>query len=308
MFTNNDFQLLKNLVQSLGIHIHAYQPPFLNIEEFDNGLRKQIYSDYDYVEEVIEKLNTGFSSDSLYLVSDTFGVSYAIIVSESDATYIVVGPFLRENCIPDTKKIIKENNLNTDHEKVFTQYYSSLPVTKNIDSLIYTFFDYFIKDTKISLKYLTLEFGEMYKELAIQKDPQNNLIIEIIENRYKCENDLMRAISHGDQTKAVLLLSELEKYKTERFGIDGLRKDKNMFITLNVLFRKSVEEVGVHPIHINEVSNSFLTRIEAIQNSSEVANLLIEVINKYCHLVKNYSLKDYSELIVNVINYIEFQI
>ena len=46
----NDYKLLKNILQSQGINIHVFQKPYENMDEFDNGLRKQLYMNYDYTE------------------------------------------------------------------------------------------------------------------------------------------------------------------------------------------------------------------------------------------------------------------
>lgn len=77
---------------------------------------------------------------------------------------------------------------------------------------------------------------------------------------------------------------------------------------MNVLFRKAVENAGVHPYYIDELSTSLAKRIEKACNMLEITNITREFVHKYCLLVKNYALKEYSDVIAECINYIEFNL
>ncbi|MET3742745.1 helix-turn-helix domain-containing protein [Faecalicatena orotica] len=305
----NDYKLLKNILQSQGINIHVFQKPYENMDEFDNGLRKQLYMNYDYTE--VERKLRSLKSSHLYLINDVFGVCYVAITGrdkEDDATYIMAGPYLKRESIPDMDNIISRNKLELYHISMLQEYYNSLPITQDIETTVYTFFEYFVKEIPLKMDYMELEFGEIYKELEIRIEDEDKLTMGLIEDRYRNEDELLEAVECGDQTKAILLMNEIGKYRIEARSRDSFREKQNMTLTLNVLFRKSVQHARVHPAHIDEVSAAFARRIDISTTESELSKLILEMIKRYCRLVQSYSLKNYSAIVAAVINYVEFNI
>ena len=73
--------------------------------------------------------------------------------------------------------------------------------------------------------------------------------------------------------------------------------ESNYCIIFNSLFRKAAESGKVHPIHINQLSTQFAYKIEACKSVEEVTNLTKEMIRKYCFLVKNHSMSNFSMII-----------
>ena len=61
-------------------------------------------------------------------------------------------------------------------------------------------------------------------------------------------------------------------------------------------------------MYIDELSAKFAKQIETICSEREASKLKIQMIRKYCILVKNYSLKGYSPFIQKIINYIEMNL
>lgn len=305
----NDYKLLKNILQSQGINIHVFQKPYENMDEFDNGLRKQLYMNYDYTE--VERKLRSLKSSHLYLINDVFGVCYVAITGrdkEDDATYIMAGPYLKRESIPDMDNIISRNKLELYHTSMLQEYYNSLPITQDIETTVYTFFEYFVKEIPLKMDYMELEFGEIYKELEIRIEDEDKLTMGLIEDRYRNEDELLEAVECGDQTKAILLMNEIGKYRIEARSRDSFREKQNMTLTLNVLFRKSVQHARVHPAHIDEVSAAFARRIDISTTETELSKLILEMIKRYCRLVQSYSLKNYSAIVAAVINYVEFNI
>ncbi|MDR2054007.1 MAG: helix-turn-helix domain-containing protein [Treponema sp.] len=87
-----------------------------------------------------------------------------------------------------------------------------------------------------------------------------------------------------------------------------MRNGKNYLIVFCTLLRKAVEKGFVHPAHIHAVSDDFMRRIENITDMYDLTRLTELMIRRYCALVKEFSLRDYSPLIRNVINHIDFNL
>ena len=86
--------------------------------------------------------------------------------------------------------------------------------------------------------------------------------IQVIEERYAMENGLITAVTNGNHTKAMEMLSKLTKSVAPPRMPNALRDHKDYTITINTLLRKTAEGAGVHPIHIDSFSNQNVKEIE----------------------------------------------
>ena len=135
-----------------------------------------------------------------------------------------------------------------------------------------------------------------------------------LAKRYELENKFLDAIACGSSELAVKSYQEFSDFlsassqKILPRTDDLLRNSKNMLIILNTLCRKTVERSQVHPIYIDRFSAGFGRKIESLTSKEECDKLPIEMIEKYCSIVKDYSLATYSQLIRNTLTYINMNI
>lgn len=122
-----------------------------------------------------------------------------------------------------------------------------------------------------------------------------------IEERYEVEVQLMNEIAHGHTAQAAAILSAFTNDVVEQRAAVPLRNYKNYLIVLNTLARKAVQQGGVHPFYIDQLSSSFGHRIEAVSTMEEGQHLMAEMNHKYCLLVRNHAMKNYSPLVRRVI-------
>ncbi len=149
-----------------------------------------------------------------------------------------------------------------------------------------------------------------------QEDPayDMNHEMQLIDARYRAENTLLEAIASGDEAaafKAILDYGTLMQSPTQKAApttSDVVRDFKNSAHTMNTLFRKAIENNHVHPIYIHESSSDFGTRIERAESLQELALLIGEMIQRYCYLVRKYSVAVYSEPIRRAILFIDLNL
>lgn len=302
------FDFLKEMMHAQGLEMHAFIEPYTWLSEFDKGLRSQLYLNFDY-SIIAQELETKCRKHCIYTVRDAFGVCYVIFGGtkwEDKYVYITIGPYLDEGLIPDAAEMVRKNYLELYHMGVLKEYYNSLPTVGNVESMVYVFGKY--SGVEFHIESIELEFGESEGNLELKIEDEDGLSMALIEERYQFEDEMLNAVEHGDTTKLALLQSGTGKYRLEARSRDSFRDDKNMVLTQNVLFRKAVQNARVHPAHIDAISASFARRIENSRTRVELSKVASEMGRKYCHLVQSYSLKGYSDLIENVINYIDFHL
>lgn len=137
---------------------------------------------------------------------------------------------------------------------------------------------------------------------------ESQQMMKIMEERYDEENRLIQAVAKGQSHRAEAFMNGFAIQWMERRTPDRLRNAKNYLIILNTLLRKAVESADVHPIHIDELSSRFARKIEQLTSEKGMIPLCREMVRKYCLLVTNHSMKDYSLLVRKVLTRIDMDL
>lgn len=309
-------QLMKNLLEDThGVEVCLHQSPYDNIQCFDGGLREHLYEDYHYAD-IIAYMESECKENTVYLLKDQFEIHHMIfklpdyITGSTIAQYITVGPYTLENYENEVSDIIESIQLPIYFISELKEHYNSIPVVPQHDILQATIFSLakfiFNRVDSYNIERRILSLHESIEDREYRIDFEDTLSMTAIEERYKYEDELLEAVEHGDSNRAIM--RNFKKYRIEQRTTDSIRNGKNMLIVMNSLLRKAVQKADVHPAHIDKVATTFAKRIEASTNDNDLKKIYSEMIRKYCLLVQNNSLRGYSSIIQNLINYIEFNI
>ncbi len=245
-------------------------------------------------------------SNVVYRGRDDFQLQYIIMKLEENNVY-VIGPYLDEDI---TEQQIMETaekiGLSAELEKELGFFYSSVPVVTDENFLLAAVYSL---AEHIFGKFECVELNRNNSTAMISDDlkPEHNdeNIISIMEKRYSYENELILLVSQGNFHKAKLMLANFSSPAFEKRISDPLRNMKNYCIVMNTLFRKAAENGGVHPIYLDSVSSGFAKRIENIHALNMIPEFMLEILETYCNLVKQHSVKNYSPIIQRAIIKIE---
>lgn len=229
----------------------------------------------------------------------------------TDNTYLVAGPVLKEPCtLADIQKIMFKNKLPDMLYKDLSAFYAKLPVPPNTKTLEVTLL--VIAENLFSEKYdlqeplgfssITFDSSSAFRRL----NQEPSLAISSIEERYELENQFLDMISTGNYNAAARLYAKLNNYRITPRNPNSILNRKNLLIILNTLCRKAVERGNVHPVYIDELSTRLAIQINEAETDTELDQIEGEMIHKYCLLVRNHSMKNYSQLTQRCITYIDF--
>lgn len=244
--------------------------------------------------------------NTIYKVSDVFFCNYIyfLLPDNGKETLFLIGPYTMGN---NTPQAIMEKGeqlgLSLKNIKQLEFYLGSVPAVQD-ERAIFTLLDtlgeymwglegFHIIDVKGE------RLGE-YKLGAVRQESQPEdtaLKMKIMEDRYRYENELMDAVTHGRLNKVEIMLSNFSQLSFERRSKDDLRNIKNYCIIMNTLLRKAAEQGGVHPMYIDSVSGEFARQIEALPSVSAASSFMQEIFRKYCMLVRRKSVQSYSPLV-----------
>lgn len=124
----------------------------------------------------------------------------------------------------------------------------------------------------------------------------------VLEN-YAMEGKLLRAVENGDvELIRNNLNSAMHAFSIPpRYPGDPLRETKNLSITANSIMLRAAISGGLDASLAHSMSHAFAVRIEQQTNSEFLWQMIPEIAVTYAQAVREYAIKDHSELIVHAI-------
>lgn len=302
-------EFIKDLVKStLQIELFHFKPPFKNFNQLNHGIDKLIAKDI-YNEQLIKQFNSSnLKEREIYFIKDSLQLYYTFFLLPDSDEIIITEAFLYKQ--PNAyfyENLIQKNGITNTVLQALKIYYSCIPIVDELklNSTIITIASYLLHyKGEFQFHTFSIKYNYPFKEDPAQIIENS---MKILEKRYNTENLMLEAVSNGNYEKVIEVMNSSKTSLPERTN-NPIRDTKNGLIIMNTLCRKAAETGLVHPIYIDELSTKLAIEIEKNNTLQELNNLIVELPKKYCLLVKNYSLSNYSYLIRKAINYINLNI
>ncbi len=317
---NDIIQFIENILQSNYIPVRYFTIPsqdddLLHLSEnFDLGLRHRILGMTGHFDKFTQYL---FSRKPavIYLERDIFLCNYVLLFVPEMGKWLFCGPVLLE-IMNDERfaNLVAYLELPEEFHANLKYYYEHLPFFPSNDLLKSIFCELgncLYGKGNFEIEYhdsnsLDMWYYNYKNYLRIPEEPFRN--IHIIEARYEAENALMEAVRRCDEDTALEAITRFHTYMLPNRLPDRVRDMKDYTITLNTLLRKSAEQAGVHPIHIDSHSNGTIPLIEQLTSVNQCIAFHKRMIHEYCNLIRRHSLQHYSTIIGKALTYIHTDI
>ena len=269
------------------------------------------------------ELNVGqalgvIESKTKYKLSDEFKFQYIYMRLPvlSERNILVIGPYLSAPLSSkDILEIGERAGIPLTAQKPLKEYYLSVPILTDGDRLLVmidTFCEMIWETPSFAIVEVSKKHGPSVASISPTSHGESfdeiEANIKVMEMRYAFENELIRAVSLGQQHKESILVSQLNENMFERRAADPLRNAKNYCIIMNTLLRKAAEDGGVHPIYIDSISSKFALRIELLPDTKACSSMMREMFSSYCRLVYKHSMRRYSPIVQKTILIIDSDI
>lgn len=310
--SETSFSFIRDIIAAtLGVEMHHLVPPYPNEDTLDYRLSLILKSDFDYHDLFNTNALSEMESGTIYFIHNTLKLNYAIfpLSDISRGEFLMFGPFLYETPNGDFfERILAKNHIGKNDAAALQIFYSTVPVVPepimaasaySIACELYGTFD----TSRIMHRNLdSVVVGNSQPDESLQ------FSMDVLERRYRDENALLTAISHGDYDAAVRHLRHFASFNILPRSNDILRDHKNMLIILNTLMRKATEKGGVHPVYLDRLSGAFAVKIEQTTDSVAAKCLALDMLRRYCQLVQNNSHRGYSLVVQRTLNYINLHL
>lgn len=312
-----EIEFFKKALSHYRINAHVIKNTFKDFPEIDRGIRKYLGLE-DIYAKTVNLMETHLKPNTIFFISDDFFSHYILLElpDNPEIYYLIIGPYTDQNFTKeDFLAVIEKYKLPASLTERLIQYFMNLPFLNDTEAfhiLLGTFAEtiwdsdnYKIEQIHHAFSYSY--FGTVPSEvlLSITESKDISFKMKLLEDRYHLENSLITYVSQGNYARAKAAAESFSHLLIENRAHSQLRDYKNYLIITNTLMRKAAEAGGVHPIHIDKLSAAFARKIETFHTLEQATALFHEMLRKYCLLVKNNSIKDYSYFVQRVITRIE---
>lgn len=303
--------LQRMLQNTLSLNLNYYLPPYSDISNMDIGLRKGLKNKETLYANLRNILNQ-VKHNHFYFFNDRYEISYIFFLPYSDRKdLIAIGPFLRQ---PSDSTyfdfLIERHHLNhTELEKIRSLLYQ-FPVLDDNFRLITILSDivnYICPGQAFTPLKLT-NTTEIEENTEYIPNEDYELIMTACEQRYALEEPLLQAISKGDVTEAMSITRQFMSIIYPPRINDIVSDKKAALYSTNTLLRIGAGRSNVHPVYLHELSGKFVKMISDNSSTMKLDKIHEKMVRDYCRLVQNKSRSQYSEMIRNTLNYIDFHL
>lgn len=250
-------------------------------------------------------------SKTKYTLTDEFQFRYLYLrlPLPSEKNILVIGPYLSSSLSTENILELAEGaGIPVSSQRPLREYYLSTPILAESDRL-FVMIDSFCERIWETPSFAIVELNRTHTPSVTSITPtaggesfeEIEAGIKVMEMRYAFENELIRAVTLGQQHKENLLVSQLSEHMFERRVSDPLRNAKNYCIIMNTLLRKAAENGGVHPVYIDSISSRFAHRIECLPDTKACSAIMKEMFSSYCRLVYKHATRRYSPIVQKTI-------
>lgn len=297
------------------IPVRFFTPPCESVTWLDLGLRASILQPDEILPSQLNTWLSSIGSREICHAVDGFLCHYIILPLPDSEERMVCGPVVFEEMNDARRKeICNARKVPENLRDLVQDYYYRLvyiPGQSQFLSLFAALGDHFYGENHYDFSYTdfaTLDEQCRRYDNIYRVPDQPFLGIQVIEDRYEAENATLAAVASGNERLAMESCAHWGMFILPQRLTNRLRDNKDYMITLNTLLRKTVEQAGVHPIHIDAVSNRNIQLIEQAATPNEIQALQLQLVRTYCHLVREHNLKNYSLLTQKIITCVDTEL
>lgn len=317
MFYSAELDFLRLVLKNLNIDSDIITEKEIQEKKIDMGLRDFLGTDdgCGFLSRIYSKLR----ENTVYKIEDAFGCSYIFMVlpGTEEKSVFAAGPYLNsEVTYQSLEKEAEKLSLPSFIFDQLVKYFGNLTVAAD-DRYIMTLCNTLAQVMWNGSGNFTVEKISDSEEIIINREnadiynfkaEETALSVRALEERYAAENRMMQAVSQGNVHAVEQLFGSVSSLVFEKRAQDPVRNMKNYLIIGNTLMRKAVEYGSVHPFYIDGASTGFAKKIEQIKSVADAGELMQDMVQRYCGLVKTHSMKNYSPFVQKIITIIDSDI
>ena len=249
-------------------------------------------------------------SEHIYEFAPFPGITALIYVCKPQGQILFVGPVTTEGYTANhLVAYLQQQNVPPKTIQQFLETAGHLPSLTLYD--LYRFADFLLRhicgiNLPIPVKKVEQTFPVNATALLSDPLPSKNINqIRQIEDRYKTSSLLTEAVKLGNLSLALQALQSGNAHFDIVRNQNPLRNMQNQCIILNTQLRHSLEDSGIHPYDLDQLSGEIGIQIERLNTADALVPFCTYIIEQYCRLVQEKSYQSLSTLTHQAVIYIK---
>lgn len=310
MLSQSTFDLLRNVLEEgWGLPLNYFSGPDADLTGLDLGIRCHMKDSehlYEQIRAVVSRLEFG----KILSVRDNFHLDNVLVRASPDHQgFYSIGPFRSQT--PDKNDFqmaAAYSGLTPAQSDAVNYLFRRVPV--NIPRVVglslaknILLSAYGIENPEV--QELNFERLEMPDGIPLENVNDRAHRVETI---YQHEEKLLAYIAEGNEPRA---LEEAQFFF--HTGMDQRLKNRlfsrqTLAYTVNTLFRKAAQQVGVHPLFLDEISERFARTLELCTTYQQIGEVNLQMVHEYCELCRLQAIRGYSPNVQKVMQYIQINL
>ncbi len=130
--------------------------------------------------------------------------------------------------------------------------------------------------------------------------------IRSVETRYEASAVMTEAVKQGNLSLAYRYIQKMNSVPEDLIRSENaLRNAQNLCIVMNTQLRHAMEEEGVHPYRLNQLSGNIGQQIEKLKSQAAANNFFSQILRQYCELAQEERLQGLSPFARLAVAYIQ---
>jgi len=304
------FYMLQHVLkETMALDLHYVADPTGDITAIDQGLRTELFGPegYQYLYDVLaSEVRVG----SVIHLQDQLHMNYFLFPAHTNKPpYCSVGPFLTAPLTDaDWQATFDQYSFDDHQRKTVLTYLPHVPtisvqqafsVVRNVLLAAHDSLDISVRVINMTA---AIEPELFSVDISEYDEPRNSP-----EEIYRHECAVVQAVTDGDYEKALKTSNLLLTALAPEYVCD-LREYLGLYHWANALYRKAAQDNGIPPYLVQELYYRMYLASDNCHTYAAYVSLQIHLLTAYCDLCREYSTKDYSPIIRQVVNYIRLNL
>ena len=257
--------------------------------------------------EALELLLGALKKQVIYEIHDALSLRVFLLRYEDQA--IIIGPFVEEQWDDiKAREVMAKLKIPISYELSYKMYYCGYnenniqTVSKIIHAAISSF------DPHVPVYNHRTITGLQSEEVPniIYDDPP---VLDIIEARYRLENEFMRMIQQGNPSAAVDVYKKLSFFTAGLYtAMPDIQTSLISAAIARTLMRKSAEQAGLQPIVVDSISQACVQKLNAAKSPVGIGEILQDLSIEYSKAVRDMRKENFSPHVRKAADYIKLQL
>jgi len=222
---------------------------------------------------------------------------------------IVIGPILTRKVEEGALTTLINKKIVPFHSKSSLQkYYSKSKIIDDVKLhyIVSLLNKMFVQDNENNqLSDDKIEKYQIFDDSDYVDQKHENRYNDFLHSPYVIEQEISKTISNGDTDNAKRILNEINLTPHAKLAKTYLRSYRNSMICSCTYMTRAAIAGGVNPDNAFTLSDTYINKIEELDDINELERFESRMIEGFTNLVKEVKTTAYSPSIVSTINYID---